>query len=185
MYRYMLQREGKISLCVLRFFSPQIILYYPYAHYAKITCKSTEPVYGLDGWLSVNALSPQTSTSRVTGSRQGLHPWKKTHRVKVQVQASWDFPGGSIGGESALQSAQGVAGSVPGRGTKIPHPGRTNKPVCSTSTGPGRLNERDPGPTNYTEPPQALETTRHSKGEPPYCNKEPVRCTLRILHAVN
>ena len=49
MYRYMLQREGKISLCVLRFPPPQIILYHPYAHYAQITAKSTEPVYGLDG----------------------------------------------------------------------------------------------------------------------------------------
>lgn len=52
------REKGKSLYVYLDFFPPQIILYYPYAHYAKITCKSTEPVYGLDGWLSVNALSP-------------------------------------------------------------------------------------------------------------------------------
>ena len=118
------REKGKYPYVYLDFLFPQkIILYFPYAHYAKITAKSTEPVSCLDGQLSVNALSPQTSKSRVTGSREVTSALeKKMHHVKVNVQASWDFPGGSIGGESTLQSVQRVAGSVPGRGTKIPHP---------------------------------------------------------------
>ena len=51
----------------------------------------------------MNARSPQTSKSRVAGSREVTSALEKMHRVKVKVQASWDFPGGSSGGEYALQ----------------------------------------------------------------------------------
>lgn len=51
----------------------------------------------------MNARSPQTSKSRVAGSREVTSALEKMYRVKVKVQASWDFPGGSSGGEYALQ----------------------------------------------------------------------------------
>ena len=70
------------------------------------------------------------------------------------MQASWDFPGGSIGGESGLQSAQGVAGSVPGRGTKIPHPvDELRSPYVLQVLGPGAS-------TRETRVPQTIQSPR-------------------------
>ena len=43
------REKGKSLYVYLDSTPPQIILYHPYAHYAQITAKSTEPVYGLDG----------------------------------------------------------------------------------------------------------------------------------------
>ena len=51
MYKlYASENKGKYLYVYLDFFfSKKIILYYPYAHYAKVTAKSTEPVYHLGG----------------------------------------------------------------------------------------------------------------------------------------
>ena len=42
-----------------------------------------------------------------------------TRNLHFKKQASWDFPGGPVG--KNLPSNAGDAGSIPGRGTKIPH----------------------------------------------------------------
>ena len=109
-------------------------------------------------------------------AERGLQPWEKTRRVKVPVQASWDFPGGSIAGESALQSAQGVAASVPGRGTKIPHPvDELRSPYVLQVLSPGAS-------TRETRVPQTIQSP-HKLWRPHATARENPHTAIRSLCA--
>ena len=92
-----------------------------------------------------------------------------------------DFPGGPV--VKNPPSNAGDLGSIPGRGTKIPHAAGQLSP-CATTTELARLNERACVPQT-TEPmgsgahaPQLERENPHAttREKPECCNKEPACC---------
>ena len=89
------------------------------------------------------------------------------HTLPVIEQMGRDFPGGPV--VKNLPSNAGDVGSIPGRGTKIPHAvGQLS--LCTTTTEPTRLNQR-------ARVPQTTEPTRSGTRAPQLqspCTLEPV-----------
>ena len=79
----------------------------------------------------------------------------------------WDFPGGPV--VKNPPSNAGDAGSIPGRGTKIPHATRQLSP-CVTTTELTHLNER-------AHVPQTTEPTRSGAHAPQLEKRKPARHT--------